>query len=89
MGNQLFLRIYQHHRQEIVSRYRELRQTVLRTDHVIAAFNQWFNQVGTAAYQNNNQLWRDFSQHSLTFDPVTFAQVIEQRLTVVDQQMGI
>lgn len=88
-GNQLFLRIYQHHRQEIVNRYRELRQTVLGTDHVTAAFNQWFNQVSAAAYQNNSQLWADFSQHPLLIDPAAFAQVIEQRLTAVDQQLGI
>lgn len=89
VGNQLMMKIYKHHRQEITNRYRELRQTILSTDHVAAEFNQWFAQVGDSAYQNNAALWGDFSNYSLIANPEAFAQVIQQRLTTVDHQLGI
>lgn len=60
-GNKLLINIYNHHRQEIINRYKELRQSVLSTANVIALFNQWFDSVGEKNYQINDQLWNQYN----------------------------
>ena len=91
--NRLLIAIYNHHQQDIINRYRELRTNVLSTANVTSLFNQWFDEVGTTAYQNNDQLWGNINitgqTHRLAIDKATFDNTISQRLAAVDQQFGL
>lgn len=93
LQNRLLLAIYNHHQQDIINRYKQLRQTALSTENVTNLFNQWFDEVGTTAYQNNDRLWGDINitgqKHRLAIDKTTFDNIISQRLAAVDQQFGL
>lgn len=88
LGNKLMLQVYRHHRLDIVNRYNELRQTVLSTEHVQELFSQWFDQIGSANYENNEKLWSSFSDHQLNFNSEEFLQAVQHRLETVDGQLG-
>lgn len=89
----LLLNIYNHHKQDVINRYKELRQTVLSSDNVISLFNQWFNTVGNAAYQNDQRLWDGISTAGATRrGPINvndFNNMIRQRLANVDHSFGL
>lgn len=91
--NRLLETVYNHHRSEIISRYSQLRQSVLSTANVINQFNKWFDQVGSDTYNNNDKLWGDINlpgqTHRLSISSVEFDQMIAKRLAIVDQQLGL
>lgn len=91
--NHLLITIYNHHQQDIINRYRELRTNVLSTAHVTKLFNQWFDEIGIDAYQNNDQLWGNINfagqTHRLALNKNDFDNTITQRLNYVDQQFGL
>lgn len=89
----LLLTIYKHHRQDVINRYQALRQNVLSTANVTNLFNQWFNKVGSAAYQNDDALWSDISvnngRHPHPVNVTDFDNMISQRLNNVDHFLGL
>lgn len=89
----LLLTIYKHHRQDVIDRYQALRQNVLSTANVTNLFNQWFNKVGSAAYQNDDTLWSDISvnngRHPHPVNVTDFDNMISQRLNNVDHFFGL
>lgn len=89
--NHLLLAVYNHHQQDIINRYKELRKNVLSTENITKLFGQWFDKVGTAAYQNNDQLWGDINiegqNHRLSISKADFNDIVAQRLNYVDSQI--
>lgn len=89
----LLLAIYTHHKNDVINRYKELRQTVLSSDNVVNEFNQWFAMVGNAAYQNNDFLWGDINlnggSHRNSVDITSFDDMLRQRLNNVDHFWGL
>lgn len=91
--NRLLTAVYNHHQQDITNRYKELRGNVLSTANVTKLFNQWFDEVGTATFQNNDLLWGNVNlagqSHRLATTKGELDSMIAQRLNYVDQQFGL
>lgn len=93
-NNLLFLNIYKHHKQDIINRYKQLRSSVLSTGNIIKLFNNWYNQVGMATYQHNDQLWTQFSDlrmfpHIPFKGAENFFQFVNARMKYLDQTWGV
>lgn len=91
-NNKLLFAFYAHHKQEIIDRYKELRTSVLSTDHVVSLFKTWFNSIPDAAFDNNKYLWDGLNNDNTRRKSVTpehLYQVIQQRLKSVDRFWNI
>lgn len=93
-NNVLMLNIYQHHRQDIIDLYQQLRTNVLSTGNLLKLFNNWYNQVGLATYRHNDQLWTQFSNptvfpHYPFAGAESFFQFVNARLQYLDRTWGI
>lgn len=93
-GNKLLINIYNHHRQDIINRYKELRHNVLSTANVIMLFNQWFDSIGEKNYQINDQLWNQYNMnglftHRAYLPKQELFKQINSRLKTVDNLWGI
>ena len=94
VNNLLFLNIYNHHMQDIIDRYKQLRSNVLSTGNIIKLFNDWYNEVGMATYRHNDQLWTQFSDlrafpHIPFAGPESFFQFVNQRMQYLDRTWGV
>lgn len=94
VGNALLINFYNHHQQDIINRYQQLRNSVLSTGNIIQLFNNWYNQVGLATYRHNDQLWTQFSDvHAFPHIPFkgaeNFFQFVNQRMQYLDRTWGV
>ena len=90
--NKLLSVFYAHHKQEIIDRYKELRTSVLSTDHVVSLFKTWFNSIPDAAFNNNKYLWDGLNNDNTrrkSITPEHLYQIIQQRLKTVDRFWNI
>lgn len=93
-GNKLLINIYNHHQQEVINRYKELRQGTLSTANVISLFNQWFDSIGEKNYQFNDEIWNAYNmdgvaQHPAYLPKQVMFNRINERLKALDQAWGI
>lgn len=92
--NQLLINIFNHHKQEVIDRYKELRQNVLSTANVLTLFNQWFDSIGEKNYQANDQIWNQYNMdglftHRAYLPKQELFNQINSRLKAVDKSWGI
>lgn len=90
--NKLLSAFYAHHKQDIINRYKELRTSVLSTDHVTSLFKEWFNSIPATAFDNNRYLWDGLHNDDTrrkSISPDQLYQIIQQRLDSVDHFWNI
>ena len=88
----LLLTIY-NHRQDVIDRYKELRQNILSTNNITNLFNGWLTKVGSAAFENDDALWGDITipggTHRHPVNVADFDSMLKQRLANVDHFLGL
>lgn len=90
--NKLLSAFYAHHKQDIINRYKELRTSVLSTDHVTSLFKEWFNSIPATAFDNNRYLWDGLHNDDTrrkSISPDQLYRIIQQRLDSVDHFWNI
>ena len=87
-NNKLFNRISNLFKEQIKSRYKELRVSVLRNDVIINKFNQFINEIGEENYAKEQTRWPNLPSLKLT-DEQQIREAVVQRLQAVDKQMDI
>lgn len=70
-NNLLYKRLFECFTDEVIARYRELRQNVMSDENVMAKFEEFTNKIHTAAYASDKFIWELPSEETNTLSHMT------------------
>lgn len=85
-GNKLFIRISKVFKDDIKTRYFELRNSVFSSYHIIESFTNFINDVGEENYNAEQALYTNVPSANLT-DIQQIREAVTQRLAALDKQI--